>query len=167
MNLTLATYDISLLVLAPLVLLPNAVLLLRGEVVLDVEVLPDLLRSLPPDHVAHRLAGDIQEALDIQVVGGQDQLKEDALVHIEEVLVPVRDVTSPPLGALILLGWWRIIIVLGGPLDDLLKDGSIHVGQRHFIIGTLLLNAEVFQHGLDRDRLLGDLHVHLEGLPVA
>ena len=51
---------LTLLLLAPLVLLPDLLLLARGEVVLDVERLPDLLRRLPLDHVGYRLAGDVQ-----------------------------------------------------------------------------------------------------------
>ena len=73
----------SLLLLAPLVLLPHLLLLLGSEVVPDVEGLADLLGRLALDHVGHRLAGDVQESLDVQVVGCQDQLKEGALVNLE------------------------------------------------------------------------------------
>ena len=73
----------SLLLLAPLVLLPHLLLLAGGEVVLDVERLPDLLWRLPLDHVGHSLAGDVQQALDVQVVGGEDQLEERALVYLQ------------------------------------------------------------------------------------
>ena len=71
-----------LLLLAPLVLLPDLLFLARGEVVLDVERLSDLLWRLPFDHVGHRLAGDVQQALDVQVVGRQDKLEEGALVNL-------------------------------------------------------------------------------------
>ena len=64
------------------VLLLDLLLLLRGEVVLDIERLPDLLRRLPLNHVGHRLAGDVQESLDVQVIGCQDQLEEGALVNL-------------------------------------------------------------------------------------
>ena len=77
-----ASASLQLLLLAPLVLLPDLLLLARGEVVLDVERLPDLLWRLPFDHVGHRLAGDVQEALDVQVVGRQDKLEEGALVNL-------------------------------------------------------------------------------------
>ena len=75
---------LTLLLLAPLVLLPHLLLLAWGEVVLDVERLPDLLGGLPLDHVGHRLAGDVQQALDVQVVGGEDQLEERALVNLQK-----------------------------------------------------------------------------------
>ncbi len=57
------------LLLTPFVLLPDLLLLSRREVILDVERLPDLLRSLPLDHVRNSLAGHIQKTLDVQVVG--------------------------------------------------------------------------------------------------
>ena len=100
------TFDFSLF-LTPLVFLPHLLLLARGEVVLDVEGFPDLLRSLAwmrglyetdkvrlrnrdrnsqtkltLDHVGDGLAGDVEEPLDVQVVGGQDQLEQGALVHL-------------------------------------------------------------------------------------
>ncbi len=77
-------WRVVLLLLAPLVLLPDLLLLRGSEVVLDVEGLPDLLRRLALDHVGHRLAGDVEEALDVKVVGGQDQLEQGALVDLEE-----------------------------------------------------------------------------------
>ena len=77
-----ASASLRLLLLTPLVLLPHLLLLAWGEVVLDVERLPDLLWRLPLDHVGHSLAGDVQQALDVQVVGRQDQLEEGALVDL-------------------------------------------------------------------------------------
>ena len=41
----------------------NLLLLSLSEVILDVEGLPDFLRSFPLDHVGHSLAGHIQESL--------------------------------------------------------------------------------------------------------
>lgn len=141
-------------VLGPLVLLLDLRLLLRREVVDDVEAasgrgragctrsaasprgrrgrkrgdaqLPDLLGLLALDHVGDRLApdvtasgkrwrtrradgcevsartsgrasegrgggGDAQEGLDVEVVGGEDDLEEHLLVYIDELLVPVGD----------------------------------------------------------------------------
>lgn len=57
------------LLLSPLVLTADLVLLLGSEVILDVEGLADLLGGLSLDHVGHGLAADIQQALDVQVVG--------------------------------------------------------------------------------------------------
>jgi len=57
------------LLLGPLVLTTDLILLLRGEVVLDIEGLADLLRRLALDHIGNGLAADIQESLDIHVIG--------------------------------------------------------------------------------------------------
>lgn len=57
------------LLLGPLVLTADLILLLGGEVVLDVEGLTDLLRRLSLDHVRDGLAADIEEGLNVQVVG--------------------------------------------------------------------------------------------------
>ena len=49
---------------------PNLLLLSLSEVILDVESLPDLLRSLPLDHVGHGLAGHVEETLQDGCEGG-------------------------------------------------------------------------------------------------
>ena len=41
----------------------NRLLLFRGEVILDIECLPNLLGSLPLDHVGDSLACNIEESL--------------------------------------------------------------------------------------------------------
>jgi len=60
----------DLTILSPLVLSANLLLLLGGEVVGDVECLADLLRRLSLDHVGDCLATNVEEGLDIEVVGG-------------------------------------------------------------------------------------------------
>ena len=62
--------SMPLAVLGPLVLAADLVLLLRREVVLDVERLPDLVWGLALDHVGDGLTADIEEGFDIKVVGG-------------------------------------------------------------------------------------------------
>lgn len=57
------------LLLGPLVLTADLILLLRGEVVLDVEGLTDFLGRLALDHVGDSLAADVEEGLNVQVVG--------------------------------------------------------------------------------------------------
>lgn len=44
-------------------------LLLLCEVIFDVERLPDLFGGFAFDHVGHRLAGDVQQTFDVQIVG--------------------------------------------------------------------------------------------------
>lgn len=58
------------LLLGPLVLATNLLLLLRSEVVLDVEGLADLLGRLALDHVCDSLASNVEKSLDIEEVGG-------------------------------------------------------------------------------------------------
>lgn len=55
-------------VLGPLVLTTDLILLLGGEIVLDVERLSDLVGGLALDHVGDGLAADVEEGLDVKVV---------------------------------------------------------------------------------------------------
>jgi hypothetical protein len=57
------------LLLGPFVLTTDLLLLLGGEIVLDVERLADLLRRLALDHVGNRLASNIKKGFDVEVVG--------------------------------------------------------------------------------------------------
>jgi hypothetical protein len=60
--------QVRLAVLGPLVLTADLVLLLGGEVILDVERLSDLVRRLALNHVRHGLAADVEQSLDVEVV---------------------------------------------------------------------------------------------------
>ena len=73
----------------PLVFLPDFLLLIGREVVLDMEILADLLGGLALDDVRDGLAAEVEEALDVQEVGSKDQLVQDGLVHVDIVLVPL------------------------------------------------------------------------------
>merc|ERR1712187_1045659 len=70
-------------VLAPAVLLPDLGLLLGREVVHDVELLADLLRVLALDHRSHLGAREVQQALDVKVVRGKDELEEHLLLDVD------------------------------------------------------------------------------------
>lgn len=59
----------NLAVLSPFVLTTDLVLFLGSEVVLDVERLADFLRGLALDHIGDGLAADVEESLDIHVIG--------------------------------------------------------------------------------------------------
>ena len=58
------------LLLGPLVLTTDLIFFFRGEVILDVESLPNLLRRLAFDHIGYSLAPNVEEGLDVEVVGG-------------------------------------------------------------------------------------------------
>jgi hypothetical protein len=59
----------ELLLLTPLILLPNLFFFSRGEVILDVESSSNLFWRLSFDHVGDCLTASIQQPLDVQVVG--------------------------------------------------------------------------------------------------
>jgi hypothetical protein len=102
-----------LAVLGPLVLAADLVLLLGSEVVLNVERLANLLGGLALDHVGHSLAADIEESLDVHVVGGEDDLEEHLLVDLHELLVPLFNVRGLLAGVgVIVLGGRRVVLVL-------------------------------------------------------
>ena len=119
-----------LAVLGPLVLAADLVLLLRSEVVLDVESLTDLLRGLSLDHVGNSLAADVEEGLDIHVVGSEDDFEEHLLVDLHELLVPLFNVGGLLAGVgVVILGGRRVVLVLGAPLKDLLEDVLGNLGK--------------------------------------
>ena len=61
--------DPSLTILSPFVLTSDLLLLLRGEVVGDIECLSDLLGRLALDHIGDCLATNIKKGLYVKVVG--------------------------------------------------------------------------------------------------
>jgi hypothetical protein len=61
---------ITLTIFGPLVLSADLFLLLRSEIVGDVEGFTDLLWRLALDHVGHGFAANIKKWLDVEVVGG-------------------------------------------------------------------------------------------------
>jgi len=123
-------------VLTPLVLLANNLLLLGGEVILDVEGLADFLGGLALDHVGHGFAGEVQKGLDVKVIGSlrkekkrtsiescpknaeesetreksyENQLKERSLVDLAELRIPLINIVCPLLLGVILRRLGRVI----------------------------------------------------------
>ena len=143
----------------------NLLLFGEREVVLDVERLSNLFGCLALDHVGDGLACDVQQALDVQVVGGQDELEQSALVDLEELHVPGGYVVGDLLAVLVVLGRRRVIAMVCAPREHLLQYGRVHVGQRNGLL-VVVAHAELLQHGLDRVRLLGNLRLHSEHLAV-
>ena len=74
--------------LSPLVLLHDLCLFLWGEIVLDVEELADLWDGAVLYQTGNLGAGKLEERLDIEVVGCQDELEKDLLVQVHELGVP-------------------------------------------------------------------------------
>jgi len=154
-----------LLLLAPFVLLANLLLFGRSEVVLDVERLSDFVGGLALDHVRDGFAGDIQQPLNVEVIGSEDEFEQGALVDFEELDVPGGDVIGPLLAIVVILGWRRVILVIRAPLDHFLENGGVDIGKRDGLV-VFVIHAQVLEHGFDGDRELGDLNVHLEDLPI-
>lgn len=100
------------ILLGPLVLPANLVFLFWGEVILNVECFADLLWRLSLDHVGNSFTTDVEESLDIQVIGSletvvstcvrskftgagishQNDLEQHLLVDLHELLIPLFDV---------------------------------------------------------------------------
>ena len=59
-------------------------LYLRGQIVLDVEGLSNLLRSLVNDHVRDDLARDLDQLTDVQVVGGHQEVHQHPQLQLSE-----------------------------------------------------------------------------------
>lgn len=60
----------SLTLIAPLILLTNLLLLLRGEVILDVEGNTNLLGRLSLEHISNSFTSQIKQVLNFQEVRG-------------------------------------------------------------------------------------------------
>jgi hypothetical protein len=63
-----------LTVLSPLVLTTDLLLFLRGEIIGDVECLSDFLGRLALDHVRDSLTTNVEEGLDVEIVGSLGEL---------------------------------------------------------------------------------------------
>lgn len=112
------------LLLGPLVLPADLLLLLGGEVVLDVERLADLLGRFALDHVCDSLAADIEKSLDVHVVGSEDDLEEHLLVDLHELLVPLFNVGGLlAVVGILILGGGGVLLVVVAPLENLSEDG--------------------------------------------
>lgn len=112
------------LLLGPLVLSLYLSFLLGGKVVLDVEQLSDLLGSLALDHVGDSLATQVEQRLDVQIVGSEDDFEEHLLVNLDELAVPFGDVDVPSSGLLggivgIGRGGQGVVLVVLAPFEDL------------------------------------------------
>ena len=57
---------------------------LCGQIVLNVEGLSNLLRSLVNDHVRNDLAGDLDQLRDVQVVGGHQEVHQHPQLQLGE-----------------------------------------------------------------------------------
>ena len=66
------------------VFLNNMALHLCSQIVLNVEGLSNLFRSLVNDHVRGDLAGDLDQLPDVQVVGGHQEVHQHPQLQLSE-----------------------------------------------------------------------------------
>lgn len=146
----------DLTILGPLVFTSDLVFLFWSKVVLDVERLADLLRGLALDHVCNGLATNVEKWLDVQVVGSKNDLEEHFLVDLHELLVPLFNVGRLLAGVGVLIWWWNgVVLVMGTPLNNLLQNSVIDVGDWNRLLGEVATN--ILKHVLDQDGSLSDL----------
>ena len=69
-------YKVHLCIFAPTILLPHLCLLLRSEIIDNVELLTDLFSVFAFDHRSNLGTSQIKETLDVQIVRSKDQLKQ-------------------------------------------------------------------------------------------
>lgn len=66
----------------------------QKQTILNVEGLADFFRGLSFDHVSYGLASEVQERLNIQIVGGENEFEEGGLVYVAKIFVPRDDIVS-------------------------------------------------------------------------
>jgi hypothetical protein len=77
---------------APLILLTDSSLFLRGEVIDNVELFSDLLNRHSLDHSRELSTTQIKERLQVEVIGSKNELEQNLLLHSDEFNVPLADV---------------------------------------------------------------------------
>ena len=128
-------------------------LLLWRKVIHNVEELPDLFRCLTLNHVSHSLESNItehrmlrqfdilraidsQQRLDIKVIGSENDLKEHLLIDGDELLVPLRDFSSPlpviVVGRIGIVRGKRIAAVMVAVFKHLDAGRGLIPGERRF-----------------------------------
>lgn len=112
-----------------------------GEVVGDVERLADLIGRLALDHVRDRLAADVEECLDVEIVRRQDDLEEHLLVHLHELLIPLVDLGRLLASIVVVVTRRRrVMAVVVAPLDDFAQDGFRDLSMRvSGLLGTVVI----------------------------
>jgi hypothetical protein len=120
--------------LAPFVLLSDLRLLFWRKVVADVKGGSDFLRRLSLDHAGDGRTGQIQQGLDVHVIGRQDEFKENDLFDIAKVGIPLLDHVGHVLALQGLFDFRHgIFLVVLTKFNHLLKDRGLDVGQGDFV----------------------------------
>lgn len=136
---------------APFVLLEDSLFFLGRKVVLDVEPLANLLGTLALDQFSHSLAREVEERLNVEVVGGQNELKQCLLVHFAKLMVPFVTYTTVAGGCVLL-----------AVLNHLLQNVGRHIRERN----QRVCIANVFQRVLYRHAHFRYFLIHLKLLII-
>ena len=127
---------------APLIFLADLGFFLGREVVGDVERGTNFLGRLALDHGCDRGAGQVQERLNVHVICGENELKQQDLFKVNKVRVPLLDDFGHVLAFERLFNLRHgILQVVGAELDDLLQDLALDIGQGDLNIGSLVLGV--------------------------
>jgi len=153
--------EIALTILGPFVLTADLLLLLWGKVVGDVECLADLFWRLALNHIGDGFASNIKEGLNIEVVGGQDDLEQHFLVDLHELLVPLINVGGlfARVGVIIGRGCGVGLVMLA-PLNDLLEDLRVDIGDWDWDTESVI--SKILHHVLDEHRALSNLFLNFD-----
>ena len=117
-----------------------------SEVVLDVEIFADLNNGLILDLRCDLGAGELEEWLNIEVVGCHDKLEELFLLEVNVIGVPlVHDLCHIAVGeGLIDFGWLMVEESLAEN-NDLLQDLLLHLWEWDLFFNTGVLNETLDQ----------------------
>jgi hypothetical protein len=123
---------VSLGLLTPPVLIPYLRLFLGRKVVGNVKSRPNIIRRLSLDHTGDSRTGQIQKRLDIHIVGSQNEFKQQNLLQLDKVSIPLLDHVRHDLT---LEGFLNLshglLQMMLAKLNDLVKDLRLDVGKRN------------------------------------
>ena len=90
-------------------------------VILDVENLADFIWRFPLNHVCYFLARQIRQALDVQVICSEKEIKQSALVNLNKLSIPLLEIIVRDL--LLVIASFNVLLA---ELDDLGQDFATH-----------------------------------------
>ena len=94
------------------------------------KVFSDLVGGLALDQDRRRLRRQVEQRLDVEVVGREDELEQRRVVDLAELLVPGDDVRPAAAPPSFLRRLARVLVVVHAPVDDLREDLARDVGRR-------------------------------------
>lgn len=106
------------------------------------------LRQPVPRRNVHCLAANVKQALDVKVVGREDNFKEHLLIDLDELGIPLRDVGRTAAHLIrVVRRHRRVVAVVATVLEHLRQLGPTRVRSTH-------LGQHTRRHVRQRDRLI-------------